>query len=384
MNTSQPQEPTRSSSPPPVRFYTLDAEKIFPGDILLSTSPTTLISRVIRVATWSDYSHAAICSESGYFIEAINVGVRRFLAHTLAAKDKANVRVLRLRSSVQDGAAIARQAGRVADRYVTHPYWKAGALTALSRMISFSESGAFFCSHLVAQAYQEAGKPLLEGRDPWKIVPGHLLTSPFLEDVTDEVLRVEDGHVRYLARDFVEGDQRHTAHHDEITIKQAIHRRTVPAFLAHGLQAPPDFDGMLQGLKQAWKGGDAKELDVHVCEALREEGLLALPEKRFPPDCPTFHQARMVAVGIAMGKWDHAAAEKLLTEFRQWQPLGFNPLQEAKSASQAFQAIAEETGSEVFAEMAAMYSSHAGRLQVIEENVSASIRMLTEYLESMG
>jgi hypothetical protein len=45
--------------------------------------------------------------------------------------------------------------------------------------------------------------------------------------------------------------------------------------------------------------------------------------------------------------------------------------------------LAEETGSEVFAAMAALYGSHAGRLHLVEENVSASIDMLGDHLASM-
>lgn len=40
-------------------FYVFDSTKILPGDILLSRSPKSVQSAVIRWATRSEYSHAA-------------------------------------------------------------------------------------------------------------------------------------------------------------------------------------------------------------------------------------------------------------------------------------------------------------------------------------
>lgn len=48
---------------------------------------------------------------------------------------------------------------------------------------------SLFCSQLVMEAYDRITSPLLPGMETKKIAPGHLVASPYLEDVTDQALR---------------------------------------------------------------------------------------------------------------------------------------------------------------------------------------------------
>jgi hypothetical protein len=79
---------------------------------------------------------------------------------------------------------LAQRAADFGYQYLSRGYSISGAIGA--RIAAFRKEGRgdLFCSELVAQAYKEAGCPLLPGKSPGEIAPGDILKSDVLRDVT--------------------------------------------------------------------------------------------------------------------------------------------------------------------------------------------------------
>ena len=134
-------------------LHYIDSSKLRPGDILLCTDPDGRVSKIIRQATQSPYSHAAIYIGDGEFVEAVGLGVRRFMVDSTAVQNRENVRFLRVKDAVPDAQGVARTASEKAESYVARRYWLTGAVAARVPGLNLNNSsGKFFCSQLVAQA----------------------------------------------------------------------------------------------------------------------------------------------------------------------------------------------------------------------------------------
>jgi len=136
-------------------LHYINSSKLLPGDILLCTDPDSPVSKAIRRATQSRYSHAAIFIGNGGFVEAVGSGVRRFLIDSTAVRNPENVRFLRLKDTVPNARSLAEGAGRKAENYVARRYWVPGAVAARVPGVNLKRRGKFFCSQLVAQAFRE-------------------------------------------------------------------------------------------------------------------------------------------------------------------------------------------------------------------------------------
>ncbi len=182
--------------------YVLDPSALEIGDIVLSTDPTDTVSRLIRLTTGGNYSHAAICTRVGLLMEATTTkdwegGVRRSSIMRIVAGDPASLRILRLRQEIPNRDAIAKKAAATAEWMLDRFYWSTGVFwflpyKYLTNKIPANERQGFFCSHLVAEGYKRAELELLPGVRPEQTTPVAFIRSDKLEDVTDKVLRVEN------------------------------------------------------------------------------------------------------------------------------------------------------------------------------------------------
>ena len=219
------------------QVYVINPLALEIGDIVLSAAnPTDLASRLIRMSTRGNYCHAAICTRVGLLMEAKATndgsgGVRRSSIIRIVADDPVSLRVLRLRQDVPKRQVIASGAAARAEWMLHRLYWTGGVLSFLpSRLIgkiSPNKRQAFFCSHLVAAMYRHAELDLLPGVAPELTAPSAFLNSDKLEDVTDQVLRVQN---EAIARANAPKDDEspHTR------IEQAVNQRMLsdPAVLA--------------------------------------------------------------------------------------------------------------------------------------------------------
>ncbi|MCB1745688.1 MAG: hypothetical protein H6977_14715 [Gammaproteobacteria bacterium] len=167
----------------------MNTEDLKVADILLSTGEAKQ-SKAIRIGTGSPYSHAALYVGDGYIVEAIGIGVVRQSLER-AMSDDVLVAVYR---RINMSAAQAGQVVRYVKRQVGKDYDAAGAIgagvtsprgfiisvfagsliplagptlvgSALSAdvMNRLNPEKKFFCSELVALAFEHAGVPLVSG-----------------------------------------------------------------------------------------------------------------------------------------------------------------------------------------------------------------------------
>lgn len=120
---------------------------------------------IIRAVTWSDWSHVAII-DGEEVIEATWPAVRVVpLADVLAKHSRFAVADI----PCQDPAAVIA----AARSQIGKPY----DLTALFGMLArrdWQEADAWFCSELVAWAFDQAGSPLFRREALYSITPQHL------------------------------------------------------------------------------------------------------------------------------------------------------------------------------------------------------------------
>lgn len=187
MNKIQKQKKGKQNNADTV--YIVDAQKLQPGDIFLTTQATSNISRTIRAVTDSEYSHVALSFLHSNCIEAVGTGVRIISLDRVHVSDKKNIRILRLQNP--DIASVAEKAATIAKSHICRPYWTKGAIVApIPNTGTPSDQTRFFCSHLVAQCYQDAGLNLFPGKLPEKVVPGDFIdVKDVLEDVTDSIVK---------------------------------------------------------------------------------------------------------------------------------------------------------------------------------------------------
>jgi cell wall-associated NlpC family hydrolase len=155
-----------------------------PADVIVSTTDAA-ISTGIRSATGSTVSHAALYAGGGYIIEAIGEGVVKRPHFKALEEDILAIAYRRVGITTDK----AKEVVSYAERYVGRPYDKLGAVgsgTTSSRggaiymgikIISPAAGGvlgdrvknnasdgnkdnAFFCSELVARAFELAGIPI--------------------------------------------------------------------------------------------------------------------------------------------------------------------------------------------------------------------------------
>ncbi|MEW6612718.1 MAG: YiiX/YebB-like N1pC/P60 family cysteine hydrolase [Pseudomonadota bacterium] len=123
-------------------------------------------SALIRVATWSRWSHVALVDGDEVIEAAAPHGVRR--ASVGAAIDRA-ARCALVELPARDPAAVLAAAASQLGK----PYdWTAVLGLGLRR--DWQEEDAWFCSELVAWAFQHAGEPLFRAEVLRRVTPQHL------------------------------------------------------------------------------------------------------------------------------------------------------------------------------------------------------------------
>lgn len=137
--------------------------------LMFSTSRLPL-SAVIRAATWSRWSHVALVDGSTVIEATVLHGVRRVgLADAIAkAADYAFADLV----ARDPASVIAAAAGEIGKPY------DYTALLGLALRRDWQAPGAWFCSELVAWAFEAAGQPLLRAEVVRRVTPQHLWMLP--------------------------------------------------------------------------------------------------------------------------------------------------------------------------------------------------------------
>lgn len=131
----------------------------------------TALGRVICAATWSRWSHVGVVVDDDLYSARIGDGVgfetpapperrQRFRVHTTAEEAESIRR------------ALVGQLGK--------PYDLTGVI-AIAIHRDWRSTDSWFCSELIAWAFEKAGRPLLRADHLNRITPGMLALSPLLK-----------------------------------------------------------------------------------------------------------------------------------------------------------------------------------------------------------
>lgn len=172
----------------------------YPGDILCTTSPT-FNSTIIQNATCSRSSHAVLMLEGNKAIEAVPEGVIETDLFEVMAHSSSVILLRHKHITYAQGLHITKFAkAQIGKRYDTTGAARAGVKSGCAGLFSMTvpgmlvqlvdtigklgkdEDNTFFCSELVARAYESVGLRLSSKR-PWQIIPGGLLRSDQLKAI---------------------------------------------------------------------------------------------------------------------------------------------------------------------------------------------------------
>lgn len=128
-------------------------------------------SALIRVATWSAWSHVDLIDGPSVIGAVAFHGVEReLLAIRVANASRAAVMTIPCADAAAVIAAAASQIGKPYD-------WMGVAGLGLHR--DWQEADRWFCSEMAAWAFQETGQPLFRADALHRITPQHLWMLPY-------------------------------------------------------------------------------------------------------------------------------------------------------------------------------------------------------------
>lgn len=180
--------------------YIIDRSMLLPGDIVL-TAEHAPISKIVRVATLSRYSHAAIWVD-GTLIEATQDGVFSKNAQRLILEKPSHADVYRSRVPL-----TKNQAQQICD----YARSQVGTLYAIDeamlvapmriKKLGLKETKRQFCSRLVALAYQQSGYDLKNLRQPLFCTPRMLSVCTAFQRVPGIVREATSAEILFAETD---------------------------------------------------------------------------------------------------------------------------------------------------------------------------------------
>ena len=136
---------------------------------------TSMISTLIKWRTWSEYSHVSWINEDGSVIEAWTDGVCQRKSIHEAHRPGTQIDIFDVKMSLEQKARIKLfLKGEIGKKYDYR-----GVMKFISRR-SGDNQDRWFCSELIAAAFNFADVPLLVRIPVYKIYPGLLAYSPLL------------------------------------------------------------------------------------------------------------------------------------------------------------------------------------------------------------
>lgn len=142
---------------------------------LLFTTTHWPASWLIRAGTWSAWSHVALVDGDQVIESVMGHGVRRVPLYSAIRRASRHTLVsLQARNPALIVSAAAEQIGKPYD-YT--------AILGLGLHHDWQEDDAWFCSELVAWAFQQAGEPLFRAECLRRVTPQHLYMLPALPEV---------------------------------------------------------------------------------------------------------------------------------------------------------------------------------------------------------
>lgn len=247
------------------------------GDIILVRGAKKH-SKVIAKVTDGHYSHAMIALENDIFLEAITgSGVQTTSMLRVSFQDKANVMVLRcIFPDEKTETNVLRYITQNYAVYQGRKYSFKGAAESIKKRGDDNTKGGYFCSHLVASMFTDAGFPLLD-KPTHKVTPNDLVFSDVLEDITDNVIRYYSDNTLQRVKEKGKTINCIDARGDTLSKDAKNHsellKSTAKYFTRNGLKAPnmcDEFLGILTDPKNAYI---SKELDYQISKKYKKIGI---------------------------------------------------------------------------------------------------------------
>lgn len=162
------------------------------GDIILTTAEHK-ISKVVRMVTNSDISHAMICISYGTIMDSTQEGVQARNLQRLFYPEKASIHILRTKT-LQDQGVLDKiiQFARAA---TGTPYSKAQAVGTMNPFAG-KGSSKMFCSRMVARAYASVGLHLV--KNPDFCSPEDIRRSSLLEELNPASVTVSQNEIQFF------------------------------------------------------------------------------------------------------------------------------------------------------------------------------------------
>jgi len=179
--------------------YLINIDVLNPGDVIL-TSSSTGISKSIRLATNSEFSHVMLHVDNGMCMHADSDGVHSFNLQRLLLDSNNSAIVLRLKESEKFKEAIT-YACNIIQGETGKSYSKREAI--LSKVFKESNErkreNRQFCSRLIAQAYDASNVQIVANPD--YCYPSDFLNSSLLEPVNDCIEIASDDDIEFANSD---------------------------------------------------------------------------------------------------------------------------------------------------------------------------------------
>ncbi|WP_279142620.1 hypothetical protein [Photobacterium phosphoreum] len=247
------------------------------GDIILIRGAAKY-SKLIAKVTNGHFSHAMIALENDIFLEAITgSGVQTTSMLRVSFKDKTNVVVLRCNfPNEKTRLSSLEYITRNFSIYQGRKYSYKGAVESIISSRADHTNGGYFCSHLVAAIYTDSGFPLIN-KPVYKVTPNELLTSEFVEDITEQVISPYSDIA--LQRIQNKGEKLNcidaggsTASQDAKNHNKLL-KVTAKYFTRYGLKAPQRCGDFPEILTNGSNSHFAKKLDYQIIKKYKEIGI---------------------------------------------------------------------------------------------------------------
>lgn len=162
------------------KYFIIDYKKLQKGDVICTTRKKSIISKLIRLGTKSDYSHVLMVYGYSSFIHADNMGVYSYNFQRLLFNQNDRVLVLRLKEQYRDKIDdicenLKSEVGKV---YGTISALNSWLNKSLLTRIEDPET-VQFCSKLIAESFNRAG--LIISENPKTCFPVDIASSDLFE-----------------------------------------------------------------------------------------------------------------------------------------------------------------------------------------------------------
>jgi hypothetical protein len=247
------------------------------GDIILVRGAAKH-SKMIAKLTDGHFSHAMIALENEIFLEAITgSGVQTTSMLRVSFKDKANVIVLRC--IFPDEKTETNALRYITQNYAAYQgrkYSFKGAAESIKKNGDDSTKGGYFCSHLVASIYTDAGFPLLD-KPTHKVTPNDLVITDVLEDITDHVISCYSDITLQRVKEKGKTINCIDAGGDTLSKDAKNHRellkQTAKYFTRNNLKSPNRCGEFLDILTDPQNTHIAKDLDYQISKKYKKIGI---------------------------------------------------------------------------------------------------------------